>query len=127
MQIAGSGSAGRSQGHRNSGAHSRAIEGGYSDAGFGFTTLMVLRFFDGLIFLYIGILSENIGWIFIELKGPAAFIIDKGYNFPEGLARIMKSTLNVVEDIERSIPIGMPVGNSIIALRRLSDSTPQTR
>jgi glycosyltransferase involved in cell wall biosynthesis len=51
----------------------------------GFTTLVVLLlFFNGLIFLYIGILGEYIGQIFMEVKGRPTFIIDKLHNFPEG-------------------------------------------
>ena len=50
----------------------------------GFTTLVVLLlFFNGLIFLFIGILGEYIGQIFIEVKGRPTFIIDKLHNFPE--------------------------------------------
>jgi dolichol-phosphate mannosyltransferase len=50
----------------------------------GFTTLAVfLLFFNGLIFLYIGILGEYIGQIFIEVKGRPTFIIDKLHHFPE--------------------------------------------
>jgi hypothetical protein len=49
----------------------------------GFTTLVVLLlFFNGLIFLYIGILGEYIGQIFMEVKGRPTFIIDKLHNFP---------------------------------------------
>lgn len=51
----------------------------------GFTTMVVLLlFFNGLIFLYIGILGEYIGQIFMEVKGRPTFIIDKLHNFPEG-------------------------------------------
>ena len=51
----------------------------------GFTTLVVLLlFFNGLIFLYISILGEYIGQIFMEVKGRPTFIIDKIHNFPQG-------------------------------------------
>ena len=51
----------------------------------GFTTLVVLLlFFNGLIFLYIGILGEYVGQIFMEVKGRPTFIIDKIHNFPPG-------------------------------------------
>lgn len=50
----------------------------------GFTTLVVLLlFFNGLIFLYIGVLGEYIGQIFMEVKGRPTFIIDKLHNFSE--------------------------------------------
>jgi len=50
----------------------------------GFTTLVVLLlFFNGLIFLYIGILGEYIGQIFMEVKGRPTFIINRLHNFPE--------------------------------------------
>lgn len=50
----------------------------------GFTTLVVLLlFFNGLIFLYIGILGEYIGQIFMEVKGRPTFIIDRLHNFRE--------------------------------------------
>lgn len=49
----------------------------------GFTTLVViLLFFNGLIFLFIGIVGEYIGQIFMEVKGRPTFIIDKLHNFP---------------------------------------------
>ena len=51
----------------------------------GFTTLVVLLlFFNGLIFLYISILGEYVGQIFMEVKGRPTFIIDKIHNFPQG-------------------------------------------
>ena len=50
----------------------------------GFTTLVVLLlFFNGLILLYIGILGEYIGQIFMEVKGRPTFIIDRLHHFPE--------------------------------------------
>jgi dolichol-phosphate mannosyltransferase len=53
----------------------------------GFTTLVVLLlFFNGLIFLYIGILGEYVGQIFMEVKGRPTFIIDKLHNFDEKLS-----------------------------------------
>lgn len=47
----------------------------------GFTTLVVLLLFaNGLIFLYMGILGEYIGQIFMEVKGRPSFVIERTVN-----------------------------------------------
>ena len=48
----------------------------------GFTTLVVvLLFFDGLLFLYLGILGEYIGQMFLEIKARPSFLIERTINF----------------------------------------------
>jgi glycosyltransferase involved in cell wall biosynthesis len=47
----------------------------------GFSTLViVLLFSNGLVFLYLGILGEYIGQMFIEVKGRPSFIIERTVN-----------------------------------------------
>jgi glycosyltransferase involved in cell wall biosynthesis len=47
----------------------------------GFSTLVIiLLFFNGLIFLYLGILGEYIGQMFKEVKGRPSFIIERTIN-----------------------------------------------
>jgi polyisoprenyl-phosphate glycosyltransferase len=50
----------------------------------GFSTLVILLLFsNGLIFLYLGILGEYIGQMFLEVKGRPPFIIERTINFEE--------------------------------------------
>ena len=47
----------------------------------GFSTLVVvLLFSNGLVFLYLGILGEYIGQMFIEVKGRPSFVIERTVN-----------------------------------------------
>lgn len=54
----------------------------------GFTTLVVLLLFsNGLIFLYLGVLGEYIGQIFLEVKGRPSYLVDRTLNLdPEDRA-----------------------------------------
>jgi polyisoprenyl-phosphate glycosyltransferase len=48
----------------------------------GFSTLVILLLFsNGLVFLYLGILGEYIGQMFLEVKGRPPFIIERTINF----------------------------------------------
>ena len=50
----------------------------------GFSTLViVLLFSNGLIFLYLGILSEYIGRTFLEVKDRPSFIVERTVNIKE--------------------------------------------
>jgi len=50
----------------------------------GFTTLVViLLFFNGLVFLYLGVLGEYIGQIFMEVKGRPSFLVERTFNLEE--------------------------------------------
>ena len=50
----------------------------------GFSTLVVvLLFSNGLVFLYLGILGEYIGQIFIEVKGRPSYIIERTVNLEQ--------------------------------------------
>jgi dolichol-phosphate mannosyltransferase len=50
----------------------------------GFSTLVILLLFsNGLVFLYLGILGEYIGQMFLEVKGRPPFIIERTINFEE--------------------------------------------
>ena len=47
----------------------------------GFSTLVVfLLFSNGLVFLYLGILGEYLGQIFLEIKGRPSFIFERTVN-----------------------------------------------
>ena len=47
----------------------------------GFTTLVViLLFFNGMVFLYLGILGEYIGQIFMEVKARPSFLVERTVN-----------------------------------------------
>ena len=47
----------------------------------GFTTLVVLLLFsNGLIFLYLGVVGEYIGQIFLEVKGRPSYLVDRTFN-----------------------------------------------
>ena len=47
----------------------------------GFSTLVIILLFsNGLIFLYLGILGEYLGQMFMEVKRRPAFIIDRTIN-----------------------------------------------
>jgi dolichol-phosphate mannosyltransferase len=53
----------------------------------GFSTLViVLLFSNGLIFLYLGILGEYIGQMFMEVKARPSFIVERTINL-EGTQR----------------------------------------
>jgi hypothetical protein len=43
----------------------------------------VLLFSNGLVFLYLGILGEYIGQIFIEVKGRPSYIIERTVNLEQ--------------------------------------------
>ncbi len=50
----------------------------------GFSTLVIILLFsNGLIFLYLGILGEYIGQMFMEVKGRPSFIIERTLNVEE--------------------------------------------
>ena len=50
----------------------------------GFSTLVIILLFsNGLIFLYLGILGEYIGQMFMEVKGRPSFIIERTMNIEE--------------------------------------------
>ena len=50
----------------------------------GFSTLVVvLLFSNGLVFLYLGILGEYIGQIFMEVKGRPSFVIERTVNLEQ--------------------------------------------
>ena len=50
----------------------------------GFSTLVVvLLFSNGLVFLYLGILGEYIGQMFIEVKGRPSFVIERTVNLEQ--------------------------------------------
>jgi glycosyltransferase involved in cell wall biosynthesis len=50
----------------------------------GFTTLVViLLFFNGMVFLYLGVLGEYIGQIFMEVKARPAFLVERTLNLPQ--------------------------------------------
>ena len=54
----------------------------------GFTTLvMILLFSNGLVFLYLGVIGEYIGQMFMEVKARPSFIIERTINIKkdEGL------------------------------------------
>jgi glycosyltransferase involved in cell wall biosynthesis len=52
----------------------------------GFSTLVVvLLFSNGLVFLYLGILGEYIGQMFIEVKGRPSFIIERTVNLEQNI------------------------------------------
>ena len=47
----------------------------------GFSTLVIILLFsNGLIFLYLGVLGEYIGQMFMEVKARPAFIIERTIN-----------------------------------------------
>ena len=47
----------------------------------GFSTLVViLLFFNGMIFLYLGVLGEYIGLIFLEVKGRPSYLVERTLN-----------------------------------------------
>ena len=47
----------------------------------GFTTLVVLLLFsNGLIFLYLGVVGQYIGQIFLEVKGRPSYLVDRTVN-----------------------------------------------
>jgi len=47
----------------------------------GFTTLVViLLFFNGMVFLYLGVLGEYIGQIFMEVKARPSFLVARTVN-----------------------------------------------
>lgn len=49
----------------------------------GFSTLVIiLLFFNGLVFLYLGLLGEYIGQIFMEVKGRPSFLVERTVNLP---------------------------------------------
>lgn len=51
----------------------------------GFTTLVViLLFFNGMVFLYLGVLGEYIGQIFMEVKARPTFLVDRTVNLDQG-------------------------------------------
>jgi len=51
----------------------------------GFTTLVViLLFFNGMFFLYLGVLGEYIGQIFMEVKARPSFLIARTVNLNQG-------------------------------------------
>jgi glycosyltransferase involved in cell wall biosynthesis len=51
----------------------------------GFTTLVVILLFsNGLIFLYLGVMGEYIGQIFLEVKGRPSYLIDRTLNLGPG-------------------------------------------
>ena len=53
----------------------------------GFSTLViVLLFSNGLIFLYLGILGEYLGQMFLEVKGRPSFIVERTINI-QGVKR----------------------------------------
>src|SRR6267154_494706 len=53
----------------------------------GFSTLVILLLFsNGLVFLYLGILGEYIGQMFLEVKGRPPFVIERTINFGEQLS-----------------------------------------
>jgi glycosyltransferase involved in cell wall biosynthesis len=48
----------------------------------GFSTLVViLLFFNGMVFLYLGVLGEYIGQIFMEVKGRPSYLVERTVNF----------------------------------------------
>jgi hypothetical protein len=50
----------------------------------GFTTLVVLLLFsNGLLFLYLGILGEYIGQMFLEIKARPSFLIERTINLEQ--------------------------------------------
>jgi len=50
----------------------------------GFSTLVIILLFsNGLIFLYLGILGEYIGQMYMEVKARPSFIIDRTMNVEE--------------------------------------------
>src|SRR6266540_3257435 len=50
----------------------------------GFSTLLiVLLFSNGLIFLYLGILGEYLGQMFLEVKARPSFIIERTINLDQ--------------------------------------------
>lgn len=53
----------------------------------GFTTLVVvLLFSNGLVFLYLGILGEYVGQMFLEVKGRPSFVIERTVNLDDRAA-----------------------------------------
>ena len=49
----------------------------------GFSTLVVILLFsNGLVFLYLGLLGEYIGQIFMEVKGRPSFLVERTVNLP---------------------------------------------
>jgi dolichol-phosphate mannosyltransferase len=50
----------------------------------GFSTLVVILLFsNGMVFLYLGVLGEYIGQIFMEVKGRPSFLVERTINLPE--------------------------------------------
>ncbi|MBA3607689.1 MAG: glycosyltransferase family 2 protein [Chthoniobacterales bacterium] len=50
----------------------------------GFSTLVIILLFsNGLVFLYLGLLGEYIGQIFMEVKGRPSFLVERTVNLPE--------------------------------------------
>jgi dolichol-phosphate mannosyltransferase len=50
----------------------------------GFSTLVIILLFsNGLIFLYLGILGEYIGQMFMEVKARPSFIIERTINLEQ--------------------------------------------
>jgi hypothetical protein len=50
----------------------------------GFTTLViVLLFSQGVVFLYLGILGEYIGQMFLEVKARPSFVVERTINLEE--------------------------------------------
>ena len=48
----------------------------------GFSTLVViLLFFNGMVFLYLGVLGEYIGQIFMEVKGRPSYLVERTVSF----------------------------------------------
>ncbi|MEO7725396.1 MAG: glycosyltransferase family 2 protein, partial [Chthoniobacterales bacterium] len=49
----------------------------------GFSTLVIILLFsNGLVFLYLGLLGEYIGQIFMEVKGRPSFLVERTVNLP---------------------------------------------
>jgi hypothetical protein len=50
----------------------------------GFSTLVIILLFsNGLIFLYLGILGEYLGQMFMEIKARPSFIVERTMNVEE--------------------------------------------
>ena len=50
----------------------------------GFSTLVIILLFsNGLVFLYLGLIGEYIGQIFMEVKGRPSFLVERTVNLPQ--------------------------------------------
>jgi hypothetical protein len=61
-----------------------ALFAGIHFAAPGFSTLVIILLFsNGLIFLYLGILGEYMGQMFMEVKARPSFIVERTINFEQ--------------------------------------------